>query len=410
MSVVGGASKRGYVPLFANANRGELGDTCSFVSAEEESRALTWLGLVSCLAMVCIAALLPPMQDYPAYLSQWQAVLDGANPWADPTNSYGPTHALVGAAVAIHPYVPRLLFAALFSGTTFWLWLRIRPLASKKTQRTLFVLLFLNPLFVVFAAGCGNNDAIMAVLLMLSLWAYDRGNDVGAGAAMAAAIAVKLLPICMLPFLVVSRRGLRWRFALSVVGLTAAIHTGCYLIFGAEVFDPLFKAVGRPSKGVSIFHFLRSELSPLHWFLESPNLDRLSTIASALALVGLFALHLKRRFEPVTSSLISIGLLLTLYKVGHYQFYLSFELVALYWLARPKERRFLESRLAPVALFIGWLAVLSISYMAFHGHFGHGTEWVRQVLAVPHLLFSVWMLAHLFKLACKESSEEQRAA
>ena len=46
--------------------------------------------------------------DYRAYLSQWQLLLDGADPWSTNNNTYGPLHTLVGFLLPSGPLAPKL--------------------------------------------------------------------------------------------------------------------------------------------------------------------------------------------------------------------------------------------------------------------------------------------------------------
>lgn len=116
-----------------------------------------------------------------------------------------------------------------------------RMLPHWKVPRSSLLLYWLNPLILIEIMGNLHFEGLMIVFLVLALWALYRARIVTAALAFAAAVAAKLLPLLLLPFLIVRlwRReagGSRpfWTFSL--------VFGGSLLLFFAPLFDADFFA------------------------------------------------------------------------------------------------------------------------------------------------------------------------
>ena len=65
----------------------------------------------------------------------------------------------------------------------------------------------------------GNTNTFVLLLIVLHLWAYRRGSDLGAGAALAAAICLKMTPALFVLYWLYQRN---WRVLLATIGAGVA--------------------------------------------------------------------------------------------------------------------------------------------------------------------------------------------
>lgn len=153
--------------------------------------------------------------------------------------AYPPMHQYALAlGVLLHPgpmgmkllfgIVDLLLFAAL------WGWLR-----ALGRNPALAVVHGWCPLAAVETAGEGHADSLAALLLVLALWAWSRRRTAVAGAVLAAATAVKFLPVAVLPFLLRGNgRGAAARLAVAFAA-TALLLWLPFLGAGLALWDGL---------------------------------------------------------------------------------------------------------------------------------------------------------------------------
>jgi hypothetical protein len=94
----------------------------------------------------------------------------------------------------------------------------LRRRGSLRTAATSGVLVAVSPVLFTVSGFHGNTDTIFTMLTLLSLWLLaDRDNPLLAGATMALALGVKIVPIVVVPALLVYAalrgRGTFWQFA-----------------------------------------------------------------------------------------------------------------------------------------------------------------------------------------------------
>ena len=210
-------------------------------------RALLLLGLV--LRILLLFAFPRLSDDVYRFLWDGELVLSGANPFAHPPDYYlghadSPDpelydHLNSPAYHSVYPPVAQAVFAAgvwlaggswawgaglmklfllLAEGATLWLLLRLLARFRLPAGRALYY--WLNPLVIVEVIGNLHFEGAMVCFLLLSLYLLTRSRYARAGAAMALAVASKLLPLMLLPFLLQRLwRGPFWRYFLAVGGL-----------------------------------------------------------------------------------------------------------------------------------------------------------------------------------------------
>jgi hypothetical protein len=150
--------------------------------------------------------------------------------WRRQTSVYGPTFAVVSAAVAdaagASSEIAAFSFRAIAACAGFAATLLAAIVARRKAYAAAFV--GWNPVIALSFAGGGHNDAWMVALVLGALALVARKRDVGGGMLWVLAVAVKAaaLPI-LLPELLRSRRGLKVG-AVSTALVIAAVSTTAF--------------------------------------------------------------------------------------------------------------------------------------------------------------------------------------
>lgn len=332
---------------------------------------LPGVGLIAAcgLSAIAVALLAGRRQDYIVFAWIWRDVAAGGDPWIAPDgrptgNAYGPLFNALALLAHLHPLAPKVAMTLAWVGLAAWLMrLAGRRPSPTSAEVAIFAFFFLNPYFWIEAAYFAHFDILVACACVAAL--HDRLQDRGvrAGAWIGLGIALKFLPIALLPFLMLRRRGLDLKPALGCVIVVADVLGLSLIAWGPSTLYPLSFAAGRESKFLSIFHFLRGIYSPLRYFGPSPDWDVFSVPALAVALGLLFAWSLYRGIGPRESVPAAALLTLAFYKVGHLQFFIvPFALLAYSALtADDKDMRSLA--LAGLLVFsIGTLDVLYVFY------------------------------------------------
>ncbi len=196
------------------------------------------MGAVHGLNPYTTLPLLEPHTDPAFAISNWHRLL----------SPYGPlftliTYALSPLGVAASFWAVKVIIALANLGTLALLW-RCAELLGRP-RRAALVLVGLNPLVLVWGLGADHNDALMMLLVMLSVYLALRScRATGApadrlaaasAAALVTAIAIKASAGILLPVLVLAGR----RRAKLIGALAAALVLGgaSLLAFGAHVPD-----------------------------------------------------------------------------------------------------------------------------------------------------------------------------
>ncbi len=240
---------------------------------------------VAVVVVVCVVfALAPPLlsQDIFSYISYSRIwVLDGLNPyvhassavpadaafpyvgWRDATSAYGPLFTLFTAPIAFFGVAGALWAMKTIAAVSLLLILYLVALSSKLVGRDWFkpvLLIGLNPLVLVHVVGGAHNDAMMVMLVMLSVWAVLSRMEFAGGISAVAAFSVKMSAAVAIPFLVLgSKRRLR-SIAAMVLSLLL-ITVASLIVFGTDVLDS-FALVGENQARTS-FYSLPNQTSRL---------------------------------------------------------------------------------------------------------------------------------------------------
>jgi hypothetical protein len=208
---------------------------------------------------------------------------------------------------------------------------------------------------------------------------------------LAGGILLKFVPLLILPFVLVERGRWRWRLLVgTAVGLAVGFGA-CALRWGTTFLEPIRFAANRPASLMSVFRFLSGELSPLRPFGIS-DVDWLSLPLMAVAGVAIGAVHLRARWTTEGGALVAVCLLLSLYKVGHRQFYaLALVLLALWMMRQPRPWPLRLRRSA--ATYVIWLAGFAVLYKWTNGF--DDTPLREGVSGLVNLALTIWLIAEV---------------
>lgn len=186
-----------------------------------------------------------PYRDPPAEFPDDPSFAFVGADWRDTTSVYGPVFTLASEPVALVAGESEDAVAWIYKTLAALAVLVAVGLAARLSPRPVFACAFAgwNPLLAVHFAGGGHNDAWMAALVVGALALAASGRRFWAGAAWAAAVLVKWVPIVFLPLRAlearrtgrpVDHRG----FALGVLVLLG-LATMRYGFGWLEAFGPL---------------------------------------------------------------------------------------------------------------------------------------------------------------------------
>lgn len=186
-----------------------------------------------------------PYRDPPAEFPDDPSFAFVGEDWRDTTTVYGPAFTLASEPVALAAGESENAAAWIYKTLAAIAVLLTVGLVMRLSPRPAFAGAFAgwNPLLAVHFAGGGHNDAWMAALVVGALALAVSGRRVLAGAAWAAAVLVKWVPLVLLPLRVLEARrtgrevDARGFVAAAVVLL--ALATVRYGLGWLEAFGPL---------------------------------------------------------------------------------------------------------------------------------------------------------------------------
>jgi Glycosyltransferase family 87 len=166
-----------------------------------------------------------PYEDEPSDYPADPAFSRMGAQWRDTTTVYGPGFTLAAeghaAIVGDSPRAAAWLYKALAAVAM----VALAVLAARMSSRPAFAAAFVgwNPLLALHFAGGGHNDAWMMALVLAALALAAAGRRHLAGAAWAASIALKWLPLVFLPLRALEARAERRRLGHLGFAVAAAI-------------------------------------------------------------------------------------------------------------------------------------------------------------------------------------------
>jgi hypothetical protein len=174
--------------------------------------------------------------------------------WHDATSVYGPAFTLASEPIALAAGESEDAAAWIYKTLAALAVCAAAALAARLSARPGFAWAFVgwNPLLALHFAGGGHNDSWMVALVLAALGLAATGRRQLAAAAWVLAIAVKWVPLLLLPLRLVADRSRRLRpaYAGLTLGLAAiaAVATWRYGLAWAGAFGPL---AGQAGEGTS---------------------------------------------------------------------------------------------------------------------------------------------------------------
>lgn len=156
------------------------------------------------------------------YVEPARAALQGALPYIGYSTSYAPLHAPLDACLLLLWNSPLviILFAIIAECFVLPVWLRVsRVFLPEETVRIAAVLYLASALSAQFVTIDGQDNAVLEVLLGLSLLLLARYRALLSGAVLATgAVVIKFLPLLFAPaFFLASVKRLRWLAGFATV-------------------------------------------------------------------------------------------------------------------------------------------------------------------------------------------------
>lgn len=361
-------------------------------------RLLDKLFFSSFILTVLIIAFSNNSFDYKQYEVQWQYFLESGNPWRWGSNTYGPLHGMFAYVHSIWVKAPRMIFSLTFLFASYLLAKELlKDSKLELSQKKLFIfLLLLNPLYWIFSVVFGCNDAFVAGLTLFSILLYRNNKYLTSALFLSLAILMKFIPIIIIPFLAFYQNRIRWRFSIASISITLIGFYISYLKWGGMVFHPFRVSAEREAKLLSIFRYIDGDFSILP-ALSNHQTDLISTQIIAYGLILIFFMYLLTNSRnQLTAIALALTFLLTFYKVGHFQFYMSLELILFLLIADlGKEGFHYQAAIKVLFFFIIWFGLLTISFAATEGYYKN-FEFLREIISLPQFTVSLILILALY--------------
>lgn len=382
---------------------------------------------VTALAIACAIGLAITIRsglrnDYALYVGAWSIVNDGGDPWYGLAfNAYGPAFNAMAPLLHVDELVAKVLF------TIVWIVLAGVVIASalrnhdgapgdRATRTWLAAVLVLNPLFLISTALFGTFDVLVAATCIGAVLAFRRDRMVLAGVLIAIGVLLKFYPAVLVPVLAVScvTRSDRRSFVGASIGAAAAGFLVSLATWGSSTFEPFRTGGERPSTMTSIFRFLRGRWSPLRSVWTNPDVDAVSAPLVVIAVLAVAWYTHRRRLDATVASTLVLAVTFLTYRVGHPQFVQVVVLLSALLIATGEMR---GPRPIGAALAYGlWFGFVQVAYvwtaydidlpeLGFAGEW----EWIRDVVSVPSLMVSMWLVFELARLSGPAARDDRAA-
>jgi glycosyl transferase family 87 len=195
-----------------------------------------------------------PYVNPPAHYAADPAYRYVPEAWRHTTSAYGPAFTLASEPVALAAGGSAAAAAWVYKGLAALAVLAATALAALVARRRVFAVAFVgwNPLLAVHFGGGGHNDASVVALVAGAVALERARRPATAGAAWAGAVAVKWLPLVLLPVHYAGgRRGRRRAFTAGLLGVSAAFALAASLFYGPhwlDAFGPIVRDATAGSK------------------------------------------------------------------------------------------------------------------------------------------------------------------
>ena len=335
--------------------------------------------------------------DYPFYIDQWETILKGLDPWIGTNNAYGPIHNLLALFYYLHPFLPKLIFFLSFYFAIFMNSFGHLPYEkdlNKKDKLKSFLLFGFCPFAVLGVVVFSYNDSLVASLISLSIfYAISKNDKKGSrvsGILMGFATMLKFYPLIIASVFLIKKRRIDFVFGKFYLITLSLITTVSYYLWGSSVLNPIFFASSRHSKHFSFFNTIRNRLSI--------NLDHLSVFLMIIAFLVVFFVIQKYKFDLIPSVIIIFASVLSVYKVGHQQFFVFFfsitPLLIRYFFYNGLQ--FNSKLIHSYFLWLGYLNFYQIMYHLTCGLFDDLGLYLRHFGSIPYMILNLYLCYQLY--------------
>jgi len=335
--------------------------------------------------------------DYPFYIDQWETIIKGLDPWVGTNNAYGPIHNLFALFYYLHPFLPKLIFFLSFYFSLFintFCYVPYENDISKKDKLKSFILFGFCPFSVLSVVVFSYNDSIVASLISLSIYfAISKEEKEGSklsGVLMGFATMLKFYPLIVASVFLIKKRKIDFVFAKFYLITLSLIMTISYYFWGSSLLNPILFASSRHSKHFSFFNTIRNTLSI--------NLDHLSVFLMITVFLFAFFIIQKYRLDLIPSVIIIFASVLSVYKVGHQQFFVFFfnisPLLIRYLFSNGLQ--FKAELIHSYFLWLGYLNFYQIMYHLTCGLFDDLGLYLRHLGSIPFMFFNLCLCYQLY--------------
>lgn len=306
--------------------------------------------------MLGITVISGVQHDYVAYTEIWTLIVSGGDPWST-NNVYGPFFNLFAFPAALHPLVPKLVFALSFILVTIALAGLLVQRMSRKWTSSLIVfglLLPANYLVIGIVFVYGLNDGLVAALVGAAVVARLARRNVLVGVLLGVAVLLKFYPLLLIPFFSLDRRSADVRILVSA-GITCSLGMlMSFFVWGTGIFSA-WSWIGSRDPGMLAWQAgLRR--SPLVSLPDSflGFMDSSSVVLMGIVLAAALAASWWLRMSWVEGAAFGLLASLLVYKGGHPQQYLPWLVLVggILVMSSSRARQFALVSL-PLALFLG---------------------------------------------------------
>jgi len=324
------------------------------------------------IMMVWICLETGVQHDYHAYIKQWQLLLEGSPPWST-DNAYGPIHTVIGYLMPFGQLIPKLFFVSLLLIGNFFLVHEIlNERGVSKINLTYFIIIPANILIIGIGIIYGLNDTLVAALVVFAIIFRHRGHKIATGILLAVAALIKFYPLLLLPFFALDKKRLDLSIILSGTILTI---TGFLISLAVWGKGPIEAILFNSYRGTILLSILKSVSS---LFGETGFVDFLIHYNTYFIIIGViitFVFAWKNGITWLESATLGYLVVLTIYKVGHQQFYVPFLfLLASLPLIKNESADYMELVLLPIAIM---LSLYQLGYM-ITDRYANNWRWVRR--------------------------------
>jgi hypothetical protein len=282
---------------------------------------INYVLIIFAAVFLMVTVLSGAMGDYGAYVTEWNSINQGRNPYDDhypggEFNAYGPAFNVLAPLIWISPFATKLICASLYLAFVVWLIKEYGPRRGANVPTWLAFGLLIFNLYPWEQIACyGYFDVLMGLCCVASIHCLSCKREGFSGAILGAGILVKFMPIVILPFLAFGQRRLHARFMFSCVALViGGLLTGMFF-WGESTFIPIIEAEKRPPEW-SVYVLMYSKYFPIHSLVDKINMEIFAFIILAGSGISLFYWFMRNSIVPIYGCAMAVLITLITYKVG----------------------------------------------------------------------------------------------